>query len=338
MKKYKFTYQKSGVNINASNQFIKYISKLTKKGNSKNKFKNIGSFGSINEIPKKFNNPLLVSSTDGVGTKLEIANILNKFNTIGIDLVAMCVNDILVLGAKPLFFLDYISIDKINLTKLKNIIKGIHEGCKMSDCQLVGGETAEMPGMYSSKEFDIAGFCTGIVDYQNMIDINKVKKGNLIIGLPSSGPHSNGYSLIRKLYSPKELKRKNNKVLLESLMKPTRIYVNLINKIYNKKSGILGIANITGGGLIENIPRSMNKDYGIKIFKDNWKIPKVFNDIMKRSGLSFEEMSRVFNMGIGMAIIIDKKKLLEISKKLGKLNERFFVIGEVVKEKGFEII
>ena len=169
MKKYKFTYQKSGVNINASNQFIKYISKLTKKGNSKNKFKNIGSFGSINEIPKKFRNPLLVSSTDGVGTKLEIANILNKFDTIGIDLVAMCVNDILVHGAKPLIFLDYISIDKINLIKLKKIMNGIKKGCELSGCSLVGGETAEMPGTYSKDKFDLAGFSLGIVESKKLL-------------------------------------------------------------------------------------------------------------------------------------------------------------------------
>ena len=210
MKKYKFTYQKSGVNINASNQFIKYISKLTKKGNSKNKFKNIGSFGSINEIPKKFNNPLLVSSTDGVGTKLEIANILNKFNTIGIDLVAMCVNDILVLGAKPLFFLDYISIDKINLKKLKSIIRGIHEGCKMSDCQLVGGETAEMPGTYSKNKFDLAGFSVGLVNMNDVLKKEKIKENNLILAIPSSGLHSNGYSLLREVLKKNKINIKKN--------------------------------------------------------------------------------------------------------------------------------
>ena len=335
----KITYKKSGVNIDEGNLFVKKIQPFVKKTLSKNVLGNTTSFAALYKLnTKNIKNPVLVSCTDGVGTKVQLGVATDKISGLGIDLVAMCVNDLICTGGKPLFFLDYIATSKLSSTYHSRIVKGISKGCLDANCSIVGGETAEMPGMYSSKEFDIAGFCTGIVDYQNMIDINKVKKGNLIIGLPSSGPHSNGYSLIRKLYSPKELKRKNNKVLLESLMKPTRIYVNLIDKIYNKKSGILGIANITGGGLIENIPRSVNKDYGIKIFKDNWKIPKVFNDIMKRSGLSFEEMSRVFNMGIGMAIIIDKKKLLEISKKLGKLNERFFVIGEVVKEKGFEII
>ena len=180
MKKYKFTYQKSGVNINASNQFIKYISKLTKKGNSKNKFKNIGSFGSINEIPKKFKNPLLVSSTDGVGTKLEIANELNKFNTIGIDLVAMSVNDILAQGGKPFIFLDYISINKIIQKKLKDILKGIYKGCKISNCELVGGETAEMPGTYSKGKFDIAGFCVGLVEKNKILKQKNIKKNNLV--------------------------------------------------------------------------------------------------------------------------------------------------------------
>ena len=204
MKKYKFTYQKSGVNINASNQFIKYISKLTKKGNPKNKFKNIGGFGSINEIPKKFNNPLLVSSTDGVGTKLEIANVLNKFDTIGIDLVAMCVNDILVQGAKPLLFLDYISIDKINLSKLNSIIRGIHKGCEISDCQLVGGETAEMPGTYSKNKFDLAGFSVGIVNKKNLLKKEMIKERDLILAVPSSGLHSNGYSLLREVLKKKK--------------------------------------------------------------------------------------------------------------------------------------
>ena len=264
MKKYKFTYQKSGVNINASNQFIKYISKLTKKGNSKNKFKNIGSFGSINEIPKKFNNPLLVSSTDGVGTKLEIANILNKFNTIGIDLVAMCVNDILVLGAKPLFFLDYISIDKINLTKLKNIIKGIHEGCKMSDCQLVGGETAEMPGTYSKNKFDLAGFSVGLVNKNNVLKKEKIKENNLILAIPSSGLHSNGYSLVRELLKRKKINIKKNKFLKTELIRPTKIYVKEVLQLVDKNilNDIINAMQNDDFDYVENLTEIVTAPYG----------------------------------------------------------------------------
>ena len=330
MKKYKFTYQKSGVNINASNQFIKYISKLTKKGNSKNKFKNIGSFGSINEIPKKFNNPLLVSSTDGVGTKLEIANILNKFNTIGIDLVAMCVNDILVLGAKPLFFLDYISIDKINLTKLKNIIKGIHEGCKMSDCQLVGGETAEMPGTYSKNKFDLAGFSVGLVNKNNVLKKEKIKENNLILAIPSSGLHSNGYSLLREVLKKKKINIKKNKFLRNEILKPTKIYVKEIMNLLDRKL-INGCANITGGGIGDNIERVIPKNLCARIDLDKIKTHKIFSWINK-NGVSQKEMLKTFNCGVGFCLIIKKNNFRKILKFFPK-KYRPYIIGEIIRNK-----
>jgi len=204
MKKYKFTYEKSGVNIAAADNFVKFISKISPKNKSYKKFKNIGGFGSISSIPKNFKKPQIVASTDGVGTKIEIANILNKYDTIGIDLVAMCVNDLIVQGAKPLIFLDYISINKINLKKLKLILKGIVKGCKISHCELVGGETAEMPGTYEKGKFDIAGFSVGIVDQNKILDKKKIKKNNLIVAIPSSGIHSNGYSLIRYILNKKK--------------------------------------------------------------------------------------------------------------------------------------
>ena len=200
MKKYNFTYQKSGVNINAADNFVKFISNISKKN------KNIGSFGSISNIPRNLKKPKIVASTDGVGTKIEIANILNKYNTIGIDLVAMCVNDLIVQGAKPLLFLDYISINKINLKKLKSIIKGVIKGCKLSNCDLVGGETAEMPGTYEKGKFDIAGFAVGIVDEKKILNKNRIKKNNLILAVPSSGLHSNGYSLVRYILNKKKNK------------------------------------------------------------------------------------------------------------------------------------
>ncbi len=330
MKKYKFTYQKSGVNINASNQFIKYISKLTKKGNSKNKFKNIGSFGSINEIPKNFNNPLLVSSTDGVGTKLEIANILNKFNTIGIDLVAMCVNDILVLGAKPLFFLDYISIDKINLTKLKSIIKGIHEGCKISNCQLVGGETAEMPGTYSKNKFDLAGFSVGLVNKSNLLTKEKIKESNLILAIPSSGLHSNGYSLLREVLKKKKINIRKNKFLRNEVLKPTKIYVKEVINLLDKKL-INGCANITGGGIGDNIERVIPKKLCARIDLKKIKTYKIFSWINK-NGVSQEEMLKTFNCGVGFCLIIKKNNFHKILKFFPK-KYRPYIIGEIIKNK-----
>ncbi len=204
MKKSKFTYKKSGVSINAADTFVKFISSISAKNKGNKKFKNIGGFGSVSDIPKNFKHPKIVASTDGVGTKIEIANILRKYDTIGIDLVAMSVNDLIVQGAKPLIFLDYISINKIELKKLKSIVKGIMKGCKISDCELVGGETAEMPGTYEKGKFDIAGFSVGIVDQKKILNKKKIKKGNLILGVPSSGMHSNGYSLVRMILDKKK--------------------------------------------------------------------------------------------------------------------------------------
>ena len=226
MKNTKFTYQKSGVNISEADKFVNFISKNT--GKKKQKNKNIGGFGSISNIPKNFKEPKLVASTDGVGTKIEIANTLNKFDTIGIDLVAMCVNDLIVQGAKPLIFLDYISINKINLIKLKSILKGINKGCNISNCTLVGGETAEMPGTYSKNKFDVAGFAVGIVDQKKIIKKKNIKKNNLILAVPSSGVHSNGYSLIRHILKKKKIKIKKNIFLKKELLKPTKIYVREI--------------------------------------------------------------------------------------------------------------
>ena len=222
MKKHKFTYEKSGVNISAADNFVKFISDISSKNKGKKKFKNIGGFGSISNIPKNFKKPKIVASTDGVGTKIEIANTLNKYNTIGIDLVAMCVNDLIVQGAKPLLFLDYISTNKINLKKLKLIIKGIIKGCEISDCELVGGETAEMPGTYEKNKFDIAGFAVGIVNENKILNKTKIKKNNLILSIPSNGVHSNGYSLIRYILNKKKINLKKDKFLKKELIKPQK--------------------------------------------------------------------------------------------------------------------
>ncbi|MDA9616151.1 phosphoribosylformylglycinamidine cyclo-ligase, partial [Candidatus Pelagibacter sp.] len=225
MKKQKFTYEKSGVNINTADRFVKFISSISPKNKGKKKFNNIGGFGSISNIPTNLQNPKIVACTDGVGTKIEIANVLNRYDTIGIDLVAMSVNDLIVQGARPLLFLDYISINKIDLIKLKLIIKGIVKGCKISNCELVGGETAEMPNTFEKGKFDIAGFAVGLVDEKKILKKKNIKKNDLILAIPSSGIHSNGYSLVRYILKKKKINLKNNIFLKKELLQPTKIYV-----------------------------------------------------------------------------------------------------------------
>ncbi len=328
MKNTKFTYQKSGVNISEADKFVNFISKNT--GKKKQKNKNIGGFGSISNIPKNFKEPKLVASTDGVGTKIEIANTLNKFDTLGIDLVAMCVNDLIVQGAKPLIFLDYISINKINLIKLKSILKGINKGCNISDCTLVGGETAEMPGTYSKNKFDVAGFAVGIVDQKKIIKKKNIKKNNLILAVPSSGVHSNGYSLIRHILKKKKIKIKKNIFLKKELLKPTKIYVREILNLNNKKL-INGCANITGGGIIDNIKRVIPNGLCADINLSKIKVKKIFRWI-KNQNIDDFEMLKTFNCGVGFCLIVDKKNLEEINKFF--TNEfKPYIIGKVVKGK-----
>ena len=323
MKNNNLTYEKSGVNIKAADNFVKFISSISKKRvNSKN-FQNIGRFGSITSIPKNLKNPQLVASTDGVGTKIEIANELNKFNTIGIDLVAMCVNDLIVQGAKPLIFLDYISINKIDLKKLKQIIKGIIKGCKISNCELVGGETAEMPGTYSKGKFDIAGFSVGIVDKNKILDKSKIKLNDLIVAIPSNGVHSNGYSLVRNILKKKNIKLKKNKFLKKELIKPTKIYVEEILNLINKKL-INGCANITGGGIKDNIKCA---SIDLKKIKPN-SIFKWIHD----QGVNEKEMIKTFNCGVGFSIIINSKNLKKIKKYFSK-NFQPYVIGKIINGK-----
>ena len=245
MTKEKFTYEKSGVNINAADNFVKFISSISTKKKGKKKFQNIGGFGSISNIPHNIKKPKIVACTDGVGTKIEIANTLNKYDTIGIDLVAMSVNDLIVQGAKPLLFLDYISINKLDLNKLKSILKGIIKGCKISSCELVGGETAEMPGTYEKGKFDIAGFAVGVVDGNKILDKKNIKKNDLVLAIPSSGVHSNGYSLVRYVLKKNKINLKKNKFLKKELLKPTKIYVNEVLSLI-KNNLLNSCANITG--------------------------------------------------------------------------------------------
>jgi len=330
MKKEKFTYEKSGVNINAADNFVKFISSISTKNKGKKKFQNIGGFGSISNIPKDIKRPKIVACTDGVGTKVEIANTLNKFDTIGIDLVAMSVNDLIVQGAKPLLFLDYISINKIDLKKLKSILKGIVKGCKISNCELVGGETAEMPGTYTKGKFDIAGFAVGIVDGNKVLDKRNIKKDDLILAVPSNGIHSNGYSLVRYVLKKNNINFKNNKFLKKELIKPTKIYVNeILNLIKNKL--LNSCANITGGGLEDNIKRVIPNGLSADIDLDKVKTKKIFK-WLKQNNINDKEMLKTFNCGVGFCLIIKPQNLKKINKFFSK-EFKPYVIGKIISGK-----
>ena len=326
MNKNLFTYKKSGVNIRAADKFVNFIANISSKKNGNKKFNNIGGFGSISNLPKNIKNPKIVACTDGVGTKIEIANILNKYDTIGIDLVAMSVNDLIVQGAKPLFFLDYISINKIDLKKMKSLIKGIIKGCNISQCSLVGGETAEMPDTYEKGKFDIAGFAVGIVNGKKLLNKNKIKKNDLILAVPSNGLHSNGFSLVRHLLKIKKINLRKNLFLKQELIKPTKIYVKEILNLTNKNF-LNGCANITGGGIIDNIKRiipdklsaeiNLNKIRPLKIFK--W---------LKKNNISDNEMLKTFNCGVGFCLIINSKNIKKINKYFSK-EYKPYVIGKI---------
>ena len=328
MNKKKYTYKKSGVNIKIADNFVNFISKVSPKKRGKKKFSNIGGFGSITSIPGDINQPKIVACTDGVGTKIEIANTLNKYDTIGIDLVAMSVNDLIVQGAKPLLFLDYISINKIDLKKLKSIIKGIVKGCKLSDCELVGGETAEMPGTYEIGKFDIAGFAVGVVSKNKILTKNKIKKDDLILAVPSSGLHSNGFSLVRYLINQKKINLKKNKFLKSELLKPTKIYVKEVLKLVSQNL-INGCANITGGGLSDNIKRIIPDKMVADINLNKIKILNIFK-WLKEKGISDNEMLKTFNCGVGFCLIIKPKNLKKVTKYFSR-DYKPYVIGKISK-------
>ncbi len=323
----KLTYSKSGVNIPKADSFVKFISSLARKSSKSGDFKNIGGFGAISPIPRKLKDPHIVTSTDGVGTKIEIANDLNKFDTIGIDLVAMCVNDLVVQGAKPYLFLDYISISKINLSKLKHLVKGIVKGCDIAGCKLVGGETAEMPGTYTKGKFDIAGFAVGLVEKKRILN-KKIRNNDLILAVPSNGLHSNGYSLVRYLLKKKKINLKTSKFLKDELIRPTKIYVKELSLI-NEKNLINGCANITGGGLVDNIQRIIPKNLCAEIDLNSVKTLKIFTWLYKM-GVSEKEMLKTFNCGIGFCLVINPRNLNLVSRYFGK-NFKPYIIGKIVK-------
>jgi phosphoribosylformylglycinamidine cyclo-ligase len=334
-------YKDAGVNIDEGNKLVEMIKPIAKQTLNEYVLEGIGGFAGLIEI-KNYKNPVLISSTDGVGTKLKIAFMMDKHDTVGIDLVAMCVNDIIVTGAKPLFFLDYFATGKLKSETAVEVIKGIAEGCKIAGCALIGGETAELPGFYKEREYDLAGFCVGIAEKEELIDTKLIKEGDAIIGLASSGIHSNGYSLVRKIFfeknnfSVKDFIPELGINLGEALLTPTKIYVKSIEALKGLK--IKGMAHITGGGFIDNIPRILRKSIAAKINKGSWEIPAIFNLIQRLGDIEEREMYRTFNMGIGMIVIVDPSDVDKALEKLNGIGEKAYIIGEIVESEGGVIL
>ena len=336
------TYKDAGVDIDAGNRFVEMIKPLVKSTMRPEVMTDIGGFGGLFSLnTDKYKNPTLVSGTDGVGTKLKLAFMLDQHDTVGIDLVAMCVNDIIVQGAEPLFFLDYFATGKLAPEKAAEVVKGIAAGCKMAGCALIGGETAEMPGMYPEGEYDLAGFTVGVVDRDNLIDGTSIHEGDMLIGLASSGLHSNGYSLARKivienLNLPLDQPAKGMDIPLgEALMAPTKIYVKSILNLVRDFT-IKGMAHITGGGLLENIPRALPKHCKAVLTKGSWEIPPLFDLLRDGGNIEELEMYRTFNNGIGMVLIVKKDDVEDMLSRLHGLGETAYVIGSIALTDGTE--
>ncbi|RBO82218.1 phosphoribosylformylglycinamidine cyclo-ligase [Marinomonas aquiplantarum] len=330
------SYKDAGVDINAGNQLVERIKGVSKKTRRPEVMGGLGGFGALTRLPTKYKKPVLVSGTDGVGTKLRLAMDLNQHDTIGIDLVAMCVNDLVVAGAEPLLFLDYYATGKLDIDVAANVVTGIGEGCLQAGCALVGGETAEMPGMYHDGDYDLAGFCVGVAEEDDVIDGSQVKAGDKLIALGSSGPHSNGYSLIRKILevSQADLNTDIDGVALkDALMAPTRIYVKSILKLMESVQ-VNALAHITGGGLLENIPRVLPEDAAAKIDADSWKRPAVFDWLQEQGNVEQEEMYRVLNCGVGMVLCINADKAEEALNLLQAEGEQAWIIGEICPRNG----
>jgi len=322
----KVTYKSAGVDIDKANRLVADYKRFAALTKIKGVISDVGSFGGLFAPDiKGMKDPVLVSSTDGVGTKLKLAFLLNKHDTVGIDLVAMSANDILCSGASGLFFLDYISTSRIMPSVLKDIVKGISRGCLESGYALIGGETAEMPDMYSKGEYDLAGFGVGIVDRRDIIDGSRTAPGDIVIGLESSGPHSNGYSLVRKIFNEKELKRHS-----KELLAPTRLYAKPVLAL-KKKIKIKGIANITGGAFYDKIPRIIPKGLAVEIHRGSWSVPEIFSIIKTRGNVDDKEMYRTLNMGIGMALVLAKSDADMAVKILSNNGLKSHIIGKVVK-------
>jgi phosphoribosylformylglycinamidine cyclo-ligase len=325
-------YRDAGVDIDAGNELVERIKPLAASTRRPGVMAGLGGFGALFEIPQSYQQPVLVSGTDGVGTKLKLANDLDKHDTIGIDLVAMCVNDLIVQGAEPLFFLDYYATGALDIDVASDVVKGIAEGCKQAGAALIGGETAEMPGMYSKGDYDLAGFCVGVVEKERIIDGSQVQDGDVLIGLASSGPHSNGYSLIRKIIetSDADLNMEFDGVTLgEKLLTPTRIYIKSLLALLQKVD-VHALAHITGGGLLENIPRVLPADCRAEIDAKSWDMPNVFQWLQQAGNVQQNEMYRTFNCGVGMVLAIAANDVDTTLKLLQTEGEDAFVIGKIV--------
>ncbi|TNF36760.1 MAG: phosphoribosylformylglycinamidine cyclo-ligase [Gammaproteobacteria bacterium] len=330
------SYRDAGVDIDAGNELVQRIKPHVAKTQRPEVIGGIGGFGALFEVPHQYKQPVLVSGTDGVGTKLKLAIQLNKHDTIGIDLVAMCVNDILVLGAEPLFFLDYYATGHLDNDVAANVIKGIADGCQQAGAALVGGETAEMPGMYEKGDYDLAGFCVGVVEKQAIIDGSKVAAGDVLIGIASSGPHSNGYSLIRKIIEVSKADLNSpcgDTTLANALMAPTRIYVKAIRQLLEQVD-LHGLSHITGGGLLENIPRVMPENTRAQIDKASWQLPPVFQWLQQNGNVEQQEMYRTFNCGVGMVLVMNAEDAAQAIEILNAAGERAWRLGEIVSSTG----
>ena len=337
----KITYASSGVNIEKANDLIEEIKPIIKKTQRLGADGTIGGFGGVFDIGLlNYNDPLLISSTDGVGTKLLLAIENNYYDYIGIDLVAMCVNDLIVQGAEPLYFLDYFATGQLSNSTAKKIIKSVAEGCIQANCALIGGETAEMPGLYEKGHFDLAGFSVGLVERNKLLPKSNIEKGDLLIGLPSNGLHSNGYSLVRNIIDQKNINitlpmpDNSQKTIAETLLEPTKIYVKLILDLLKSSDQIKAISNITGGGITENLPRIFeNETIGAKVNLSSWLRPSIFNWLQELGNIDEEEMLKTLNCGIGMILVINHRDVKKISKFLEKKNEDFYIIGEIVESQ-----
>ncbi len=340
MTKTSATYKDAGVDIEAGNTFVQKIKPLVKSTFRPEVMTEIGGFGGLFSLnTSKYKNPVLVSGTDGVGTKLKLAFMADRHNSVGIDLVAMCVNDIVVQGAEPLFFLDYLATGRLDPEKAASIVSGIADGCKQAGCALIGGETAEMPGFYADGEYDLAGFTVGVVEKDNIIDGSSITVGNRLIGIASTGLHSNGYSLARRIFfdimglAINDTIPETGKTVADSLLTPTRIYVRSILNLL-KDFSIKGIAHITGGGLIDNVPRILPKSCIARLKTGSWEIPAVFTVMQEAGKVEPLEMHRTFNMGIGMVLAVENKDVDDIISRLHGLGEKAWVIGDVAKGTG----
>jgi phosphoribosylformylglycinamidine cyclo-ligase len=329
MAKQGLSYRDAGVDIDAGDALVEAIKPFAKRTMRPEVLAGIGGFGALCEIPKKYRHPVLVSGTDGVGTKLKLAFAFGRHATVGIDLVAMSVNDVLVQGAEPLFFLDYFACGKLDTGVATEVVKGIARGCEIAGCALIGGETAEMPGMYPQGEYDLAGFCVGVVEKERILDGRSIRPGDAILGLASSGAHSNGYSLIRKIIE----RAKPDAKLVDAIMEPTRIYVKPVLKLLESVP-VKGLAHITGGGITENVPRILQKNLSARIRKAAWPRPELFNWLQREGNVAEEEMYRVFNCGIGMVLVVDASDAKRAAEQLHAQGETVYEIGKIEASSG----